>query len=414
MYKYLLQIKHSMSSKYGPIKPKKHPIKFSIFGKTPSSPSPYPFTIISPVVNNIFCNCPIIKIHHNPVKYVKQKYQFFGDIIKSRSISAQNIEEFVDVFSKIQRVILAINRIIFKTKYKNATVQVSDDLYLNPINPASKKSIMIYQNNNKYLFTLTDITNICLTALTNSPYNFPEPLTIKNPYTNIPFNKSTLYNIFFFIKTNNYITPVLLQSYFLLDFDLRLFKTKNISQIREYKVENYFNNCSTTKLLSLINTIIRFYKPSIHIHADFPVKTLIQIFKPYLKLYFIIKFGDNETRVDDAKFKLYNSLREFFRYNPFFGRIYIKHLFETRYDSVSNKTFTKRVVLRTFNATHLSFNTYRGNFYNTHIQNTNRRVIESSSDSSSEEESGSDDDSGSDDNNSSTNSGSDDTNDLVG
>jgi len=132
-----------------------------------------------------------------------------------------------------------------------------------------------------------------------------------------------------------------------------------------------------------------------------------------LKLYFIIKYGDNETIIDDAKFKLYSKMREFFKYNPLFGRIYIKHLFETRYDSVLNKTFIKRKQIRTFNAIHLNFNTYMSNFYNTHIQYTNRRVIESSSDSSSEEESDSESESSSEEESDSESEG-ENTNNLVG
>ena len=60
-------------------------------------------------------------------------------------------------------------------------------------------------------------------ALSNSPDFFSVPLVIKNPYNNVPFNKSTLYNIYFNIMSKTYIVSELIHKFFLTNFDINKF-----------------------------------------------------------------------------------------------------------------------------------------------------------------------------------------------
>ena len=85
-----------------------------------------------------------------------------------------------------------------------AKIVVDFDLCLNPIEHNNKNSICLFQENKKYYFRINDLINIINNALCNSPNFFSDTLITKNPYNNIAFNKSTLYNIYFNITTKTH------------------------------------------------------------------------------------------------------------------------------------------------------------------------------------------------------------------
>jgi hypothetical protein len=145
-------------------------------------------------------------------------------------------EEILDIFSKIQKVVRAFSRFSFLYKYKKAPYQIETDLYLTPINLKDKNVLTVFQNGNKYLFTVVDIIKIIKNAICNADNFFSCPVSCKNPYNKMPFDKSTLYHIYFFIKNRNYIMPDIIQKYFLSGFHLRKFQEDHNYLIREYNV----------------------------------------------------------------------------------------------------------------------------------------------------------------------------------
>ena len=128
---------------------------------------------------------------------VKNKFEFFFYTINSFLIKKI---DFINYFFKIQKTYNVLNRFVYNYKYNRAKIVVNTDMCLNELIPNSKNVICLFQNNSKFLFQINDIIKIIYASLTNSPFFFSEPLTIKNPYNNLPFNKSILYNIYFFIK----------------------------------------------------------------------------------------------------------------------------------------------------------------------------------------------------------------------
>ena len=106
-------------------------------------------------------------------------------------------------------------------KQNNETVNF--DIYMTPISKTDKNVISVFHNSRIYLFTLTDLVNIINNSLGNSQYLYSDPLPIKNPYTNKEFDKSTLYNIYFSLKSSSYTMPILFYNFFLCNFNLNTF-----------------------------------------------------------------------------------------------------------------------------------------------------------------------------------------------
>ena len=262
-------------------------------------------------------------------------------------------EALLILFSKIQRTYYAFSRLANIFRYKKAVIQISSDLCMNDIKESDSNVFTVIHNKSKYLFIISDLINIMNNNLFNSVYFFPEPLQTKNPYNNIPFNASTMYNIYFFIRLHICIMPELIQGYYLSNLDLDIFKYNYEGLIRETYIKNYVYTTHFEDLHDIVLDMIKkynIYGTKLAIHNDFPEDKLVTIMRPYLFLYYMSKYYisgscKKQTSVNMLKKKF----RSFIQYNPFFGRKRVCFV---------NKS--KRTII-TFNCNHINFNTdYNG------------------------------------------------------
>lgn len=255
---------------------------------------------------------------------IDEKYEIFGKILFNTYICKNTFEDSLQIICKTQKIYNAFSRIAYLYKYKKAEIKINTDLFMNEISQTDKRAILIYQeeSKSKYLFIITDLINIIKTSITNSQGFFSLPLHPKNPYNNIPFNQSILYNIYFKICETNIIMPSLIREYFNCNFNLNLFKLENESKLREAHIMNYLNDINNTRTLySEIKDMYSSYNVKFNIHNSFPMDTLISIMKPYLYLHCISKYYLRGSEiVHKSKLLLAKKLHEFIKYNPKFGR----------------------------------------------------------------------------------------------
>ena len=256
------------------------------------------------------------------------KYKFFYDTLNGFLINGHETE-FINYFCKIQKTYNILNRFVFNYKYKKAKIVTDTDMFLNKLHINDKNIICIFQDNSKYLFNINDLIRISYTSLTNAYMFFSEPLPIKNPYNNIPFKKSDLYNIYFFIRHKTNLYPDLYFHFFNCDFNLSNFKYKNEYILRDYSIRNYVYTNSADTLVPEIRKMIKYYnnycikgsiKNKIEIDEEFPEDVLVKIFKPYLFLYLtsnnaFVGFIRHQNRVSFIR-----NMHRFYKFNPKFGR----------------------------------------------------------------------------------------------
>jgi hypothetical protein len=244
--------------------------------------------------------------------------QWLKTVLNNPFLLEYQKEEFYRVFSILQRCRNAFSRFIHIIKYKKAKNYNTTDLFGDSF---TSNQITIFENNTKYIFHLRELINIMNTALINSSHFFSEPIACKNPYTNIPFQKSTLYNIYFAIKNSSFIMPVVIQQYFLSNFDITKYAYENEFLIRTSYLESYSNNITTDNLRDILKTM--FHDCHIfgcNIHRNFPNDRLLEIMRPYLKLYYKSKYSMLINTQRENMILLKIKLREFIEYNPNFGR----------------------------------------------------------------------------------------------
>jgi hypothetical protein len=311
-----------------------------------------------------------LRFNGNKTKY---KFIFLNNCLNNMFYGDDIKKQFLEYFCQIQRTYYAFNRLAYLYKFKSSKIVVNKDMALNEINLNDKNIICIYQLNYKYLFNVKDILKVIQSSLTNSNMFFLDPITIKNPYNNVPFNKSTLCNIYFFIKFNTNIYCDLFFKFFNENFNLKIFFRKYEYILREISVENFVNNSpskvlhkETIKMIDNYNSYVS-DKRKIIIDKDFPEKKLIKIMKPYLLLYYKGQYSLIEHIKFTSSNILNNKLHNFQKYNPVFGRkiAVLKKM--------ATPNFKRRVFIKnyTFNDKHILFNKNNNtHFLLDHMSNT--------------------------------------------
>jgi hypothetical protein len=274
----------------------------------------------------------------------------------------------LETFTKAQRIYNAFARLAHIYRVKKYKTVVTDDLSMNPLDIKHPNTFVLIQNKSKYLFNTNDLVKIVENAITHAPSFFQEPTEAKNPYNNEPFNLSTLYNIYFKLKVLPRIMPTLIHLFFLSNFNVDYFVLNNEPLLRETAIRKYIHNSTDDILYKSIMKMLaaNYYTRKLIIHKEFPIKTLIEIFKPFLYYFYIINYDIQGTqRIDNYKETLYIKLKKFYEYNKAFGRKMCRATFKNK--------LLKRLNLPLISQTY--FSTEHISFHNITIQKSDMTDI---------------------------------------
>jgi len=270
----------------------------------------------------------------------KNKYKVLYDLLNGFLLKDKQDrqDEFLEYFCKIQKNYSTLNRFVYKYKFKKTKLVVNTDMCLNELDENDKNIICILDSGSRYLFHINDLINMINTSLTNSSLFFCQPKSIKNPYNNLPFNKSTLYNIFFFIKYKTNYFPELFFKFYECDFNLTKFKILNEYLLRDYSIKNFVYKTPYNFLEEEVRQMISFFnvdcnkyrvKNRILIHKDFSKQKLVEIMRPYLLLYFKALYSFHPEIKKRFLFYFKITMFRFNKFNPYFGRKEIKLIYKT-------------------------------------------------------------------------------------
>jgi hypothetical protein len=316
----------------------------------------------------------------------KTKFDYFKTVIDNIFINAETKELFIKGFCASQRTYHILCNFANMFKRKRTPLRIQADLILNPIHESQPNVITIFQNGQKYLFTIGDLIRIIDNSLSNSYVFFSMPNVIKNPYNNMPFGKSILYSIYFCINQRNYVMSQLFHAYFLSNFNLKKFRNENEVLIRKMYITNYISKGNTEELYKSVLKMLnksRFAK-KILIDDEFPKEHLVEIMRPYLQLYFDGNYSLDMNIKYNSLDELHKRLYAFYKFNPEFGR---KRLKSTSLHKGRNVKSVKYSVI--FNDAHIMYKPVNSlNHYDkTHLGIFNEHVETVDNDNESESES---------------------------
>jgi hypothetical protein len=254
------------------------------------------------------------------------KFSYMAKTILNRFLSEDVRTDFMIAFSRAQRLYYALSRFARAVKFRLSSHRNSEDMFMNRIRPTDRNVISILQHGQLYLFTITDLKRIIDTALSNSPWFFNEPLPVKNPYNNIPFQKSDLYNIYFFMKSRIIHMSPLFHQYFMSNFNLGHFRDENPALIQSVYIHQYVKNMDADGAYDCIKKIFRsvnYGLMKIEIDDDFSKDRLLAIMRPYVLLYYLSTVSFDVIIKQTNVIRLKRAMIDFYRFNPLFGRRFI-------------------------------------------------------------------------------------------
>jgi hypothetical protein len=263
---------------------------------------------------------------------IQSKLRFFHETINNPFL---NPDDFSQTFYRVIKIYNGFRKFVNLYRFMKANIVVTTDFNLSELDPCDKQVICIKQQNNRYLFHINDLLHIVEGSLSASHALFSTPQMIKNPYTNLPFNKSTLYNIYFqgknemkgIVTSRTSITKrktELFDLYFQHNFNIKLFGRSCEHILREYAIKEYVYKSDDDIMREEIDEMVLFlnnvFGQDILIDPDFPTKTLIQIMRPYVMLWFTNLCSLIPPKQTMAQKTLYAKWSAFIEHNPQFGR----------------------------------------------------------------------------------------------
>ena len=246
---------------------------------------------------------------------VKNKYNFLKKyIINNKLLSESLKEQLFYLFYKSQKFYFNLNNLVFKYRCKKALYYNNNyDINYNLLTSLNKKILTtIYdkENNLNYIFRISDLINIINNSLCYMEnFNF-SVIDIKNPYTNLPFSISNLYNIYFTIKNSTFLMPQFFHLYFLDDFNKENFYKINESLIKTYTLNKYVKNLNKFEKILIIKEMLNEFKNGIYIIYNKEIinndNLLINTFEDCIKDYIFLNYSSNLLLVFEAKENLKN------------------------------------------------------------------------------------------------------------
>jgi hypothetical protein len=278
-------------------------------------------------INNIFYKSKDCKKTTQYSRNAFAKFTSLNDILENSLYKNEFKENILNIFAKAQKYYYAISRIAYNYKIKKHKYIVTDDLMMNKLDANNKLTFILVEDKYNYLFNINEIITIIETAIGNTQDFFSEPLAPSNPYNNRELTISTLYNIYFQMKQNQGVIPLLFHCFFLENFNKNNFSEKYEPFIRENAIKKYIFNSPYTLLYTSVIYMLKSNKYTVNltINERFPKNVLVDIFRPFLFHYYIVHYYiKNTSKMYNSKRILDIKLKKFYEYNPLFGRETIK------------------------------------------------------------------------------------------
>jgi hypothetical protein len=239
-----------------------------------------------------------------------------------------NYEEQIileNMYFKSKKISNAIKKFCYHINIKKAIdSQLKQDLYFNELSsyPKNQKiTLYIERENTTYNFRISNLISSWLDCLNKNEGLFIKPTKLKNPYTNIPFKKYNLYNIYFAIKNTSFNMEPIILAFFKSDFIITSFIYNNFPVLKDNAISCFIKHGSITELYEETHNMLTEFEHDIdyiilphtatYRRKNFFVNELLDC----LRYYCLHAFSCNPLLKRDAQKKCKEKLIDYFKNN---------------------------------------------------------------------------------------------------
>ena len=239
-----------------------------------------------------------------------QKLRKIKMFLENPFVNGANKEKFMESFSRFQKTINGFKKLVrlWRIKKKCIVYPNTTDLKGNELSDYKPKLLIdLIENGTIYSFCIHDLLKMWSIALRQRICVIERPTKLKNPYTNLAFSLTNLYNIYYKALFNGIRLPPLVDMHFHCRFSIQLLLHTYGSQLREWAITDYAEN----EELSLYNELIGIHSdygyllPKLRVDESFSDSIKIRqikIYKPIIQAYCFMSYSNNSHLI--SKFNI--------------------------------------------------------------------------------------------------------------
>jgi hypothetical protein len=297
-------------------------------------------------ISMIFRFSNVMKYDATKVITFKDKYNNLIEAFNSNFISLEHKNKYLQFHYLYNKYIISIIKIqqLWKLK-KYRKYDYDYDMNMNDLsNYKENEKFIIINNKTIYTFAIKDFIKFFNSSLMKCDYLNEKPSHPCNPFTNIPFTTTQLYNFYIKCRNNNVNMGYFINQYYKLNMNITSFKFENHFKLGVNAIQNYIFYSTNETLYDEIfnmffyfdveniyekyfvqnNKIIYLKEPS---NASMKYKNkIVRICKILLEPYFIFLYkcnGDESLKIYYIH-KLFNKIKTICIQYPYFWRIHLR------------------------------------------------------------------------------------------
>lgn len=245
-------------------------------------------------------------------------------VLDVKFVEADVKRQLFDTFTRAQRHFFALHRFRHRWRLHNGEKRgCAVDMMLNHLGGAPPHIIVrLWENNATYIYRISDVITLINKSLLHASGLFPQPMGPRNPYTNLPFSRASLYIIYNAVQHSTFNMPTLLQLFFTSGFDCDRLLRNHAHYISGRVVDEFMSHgalCEKHEHIKDMFAEFAHAMETLHVHPAFPTRCMVKDLHEHLHVYLKYLTGRMPHR-GDHKRRLKGMLRKFARLYPKWGR----------------------------------------------------------------------------------------------
>jgi hypothetical protein len=230
-----------------------------------------------------------------------QKLIRIKKLLENPFVNDENKEKFMVNFSRFQKTINGFKKLVrlWRIKRKYLVYPNTTDLKGNELTDYKPHLVIdLIENNTIYSFCIHDLLKMWNMSLRTRMCVIETPVQLKNPYTNLAFSNTNLYNIYYKALFEGLTRPPVVDMCFQCRFSIQTLLHTYGAQLREWAITDY----AETEDISLYNELVGVYTdygnllPQLRVSRDFSDSIKIKqirIYMPIIQAYCFMAYSNN-------------------------------------------------------------------------------------------------------------------------